>query len=52
MIGMSNALYISEVAAAIIAWILGAIIYKLSKRKGLLKYIGITSAVFVAVCPI
>ena len=47
MIGMSNALYISEVAAAIIAWILGAIIYKLSKRKGLLKYIGITSAVFV-----
>lgn len=47
MIGISNALYISEAAAAIIAWILGVIIYNISKKKGLLKYIGITSAVFV-----
>lgn len=47
MIEITNALYISEAAAAIIAWILGVIIYKASKRKGLLKYFGITSAVFV-----
>ena len=47
MIGINNALYISEIAAAIIAWILGIVIYKASHKKGLLKYIGITSAVFV-----
>ena len=47
MIEVTNALYISEIAAALIAWVLGIIIYTLSKRQGLLKYIGITSAVFV-----
>lgn len=47
MIEINNALYVSEIAAAIIAWILGVIIYKTSKRKGLLRYFGITSAVFI-----
>lgn len=47
MIEISNALYLSEIAAAIIAWVMGVIIYKASKRKGLLKFIAITSAVFI-----
>ena len=49
MIEISNALYISQAAAAIIAWILGVVIFKLSHREGLLKYFGITSAVFIIV---
>ena len=49
MIEMSNAIYISEITAVIIAYILGIIIFKLSHRKGLLRYFAISSAVFVII---
>lgn len=46
MYRISEMLYLSEIVSILIAWISGVIIYKVSHRKGLLKYFGTASLVF------
>lgn len=49
MIEINSAIYLVEVIIAIIAWVLGIVIYIASKRKGLLRYSGITFAIFAII---
>ena len=47
MIGVTEILYLSELAAVMIALILETLIFVIKKKEGLLKYFGITLAAFL-----
>lgn len=45
--GISNIVYLSEIATLVIALVIGIIIIKVKHKKGILKFIGIASAIFL-----
>lgn len=47
--GINYIIYLSETVALVLAWIAGIIEFKVKHKKGLLKFFGLTSAIFVVI---